>query len=237
MMKYIYYCLVALEVFILVAIVYLSIALPAIFADLWQAFLCLTIGIPSVMACCIAIERTKTLCPSETVQQPDGNADDESSSDDSSEDVKEHHLKEEKADKEVADSSQEQQDETENERRKLWSQGMYQLYAQRWDDIFNNINHPVTPDECQKISLLLWEMASQTNDFLKVDNKDINKLQYQESNVKLIIGEQTSKDVALKDFYDDPETIEKRAIAIYHWLKAQGIKTNTTAFGYQLNIE
>ena len=53
----------------------------------------------------------------------------------------------------------------------------------------------------------------------------------------LIVDDLTLDDINLDKFYVDEDTVYVKAIAIYEWLQEQGVKADTTAFGYRLKLK
>ena len=53
----------------------------------------------------------------------------------------------------------------------------------------------------------------------------------------MIVDDLTLDDINLDKFYVDEDTVYVKAIAIYEWLQEQGVKADTTAFGYRLKLK
>lgn len=75
-----------------------------------------------------------------------------------------------------------------------------------------------------------------TISFLKESNSDPNSVWYDEDSVKMIMENLSQSDIKLEKFRIDPNTIDENAIAVFEWLKEQGVNEDTTAFGYQLKF-
>lgn len=232
MKKFGYYALVVLELLALVVTAVLPFTCPAIYAGCWQMLLTITLGIPLLTLSCLGIERLNKSChqglfPAELpIALPAPVPDTE-----------ENFEKKDETDKSAEDiHPQEPASQPESLERK-WSKAMYERYNGQWDELFANIERPLTAEAKGKIALLLWEISSQAMNFLKQSNEDINCVRYHTDGVRMIVDDLTLDDISLDKFYVDPETVYVKAIAIYEWLKEQGVKADTTAFGYRLKIQ
>ncbi len=228
-----YYSLIVLELLALIITIVLPFAFPVIYADCWQMLLSVTLGIPLLTLACLGIERHNNFCqqslfptklpialppPVQDTEEEKGKGMDN-------------------GDKNTGDiHPQEPAAPTERLEHK-WSKGMYERYNAQWDELFDNIERPLTAEAKGKIALLLWEISSQSMNFLKEDNADINCVRYHADGVKMIVDGLTLDDINLDKFYTDPETVYVKTIAIYEWLQEQGVKADTTAFGYRLKLQ
>jgi hypothetical protein len=239
-MKAYYYTMIILAFLALATAVILPFTLPVIFSDVWPMLLCAIVGIPLLILASLGIEargkQIQTMCCTddtpaeaspENMPKNDNNADSSSSVAPQSLQLQEPDTVEHDKAPEVTEDCMEQK----------WSKAMYIRYNAMWDDLFDNIQIPLTPDKKAEISWLLWEIASQTVNFLKQSNADINSVGYNAEAVRMIIENLSEDDIKLEKFFDDPSTVQIKAIAIYKWLHEQGVKTATTAFGYQLKAE
>lgn len=239
-MKAYYFTMITLAFLALVTAVILPFTLPVIFSDVWPMLLCTIVGIPLLILASIGIEArnkqiqiksctddTSTETPPENTPKNDKNTDRNSS-------VATHSPQLQESDTAEHDKAIET---TEKCLEQKWSKAMYIRYNTMWDDLFDNIQIPLTPNKKSEISWLLWEIASQTVNFLKQSNADINSVGYNAEAVRMIIENLSEDDIKLEKFFDDPSTVQIKAIAIYKWLHEQGVKAPTTAFGYKLKAE
>ncbi len=217
-MKTTYYILIGLEAFLLLATIVVSLTLPVVFADFWQVFLCLIIGVPAITGCLMALERSHR--PLQHIEEPCAS------------DTVVGEL-EQLLQAQPEDSVAEKEPSVQQQ----WSHAMYLRYNGRWNDVFQNIKYPMTAKDAADISLLLWEISSKTMDFLLTDNNDINKLKRNSDSVEAIIGNLPEESLEQKAYYRDPTTVPARAIGIADWLEAQGVTAETTAFGYRINLK
>lgn len=121
-----------------------------------------------------------------------------------------------------------------------WSVGMYVRFAERWNDLFNNIQYPLQEGKKSEISILCWEIASLTMDYLLVHNKDTNVLERNKYSVESVIKGIKTKELDLKEFFEDPTTVPAKVLAVYNTLCqdiASDQKFTTQIFGYLVDIE
>lgn len=248
MKKYGYYTLIIIELIAIIAIVILPFAFPIIFTRCWQMLLSIIVGIPLLALVCLGIEFRNIFLQEDLKIEEQGqqhineNRDNPSPKNDDDPNNLASKKPEEKtapippAVSVVETPDLQGKEIEENSLYNKWSQSMYQRYNSQWDDLFDHIHRQITPEEKGKISLLLWELASQTINYLKETNPDVNRLRYHSDGVKMITDNLPLEDLDLKAFYKDPSTVPVKAIAIYEWLEEQGVKVDTTAFGYHLNL-
>lgn len=239
-MKAYYYTMIILAFLTLATTVILPFTLPVIFSDVWPMLLCTIVGTPLLILASLGIEaRTKQVlaksCTDDTPAEtsPENTPKNENNTD-SSLSVVPQPLQLQEPETVEHDKAP---DVSEDCLEQKWSKAMYIRYNTMWDDLFDNIQIPLTPDKKAEISWLLWEIASQTVNFLKQSNADINSVGYNAEAVRMIIENLSEDDIKLEKFFDDPSTVQIKAIAIYKWLHEQGVKAATTAFGYQLKAE
>ena len=233
--------MIAIEVVTILITIVLPFIFPIIFADCWQMLLCVILGIPLLTITCMAVEY-RNCHIIRTVSSTNPDSADISSSDEekdkqqtaveekSQETVSEEALITEKTEEDVAVA------ETEECMEEKWSKAMYLRYNSQWDELFSHIKRPMTSETKGQISCLLWEIASQTINFLKESNSDLNKVTHNTEGLKMILDNLSIDDLELKKFYKDPTTVPVNVIAIYEWLEEQKAKTNTIAFGYKLKL-
>lgn len=233
MKKFGYYALVVLEILALIVTIVLPFTYPVIYADCWQMLLSVTLGIPLLTLSCLGIERLNGSCHQGlfSVKQPIALP---PTIPDTEEEVA---GKENEADKSTEDIHSQEPAPQEECLEQKWSKAMYEHYNDQWDKLFANIERPLTAETKSQIALLLWEISSQAMNFLKQSNKDLNCVRYHTDGVRMIVDKLTLDDISLDKFYVDEETVYVKAIAIYEWLQEQGVKADTTAFGYRLKLQ
>lgn len=241
-MRTIYYIMIVVALIALIATIVLPFFSPVIFADIWQMLLGVTLGIPLIILACIGIEKQGILAGKEQESNcvSNENAQEELSNDeknDVNDDNKEANTQKSQQAEPETETNEEITLPIEDCLEKKWSKAMYQRYNTKWDELFDNIQIPLTPEKNGEISWLLWEIASQTVNFIKESNSDLNKVGYNTEAVRMIIDNLPEDEIELKKFYNDRSTVQVRVIAIYEWLQKQGVKVDTTAFGYQLKVE
>ena len=241
-MRTVYYIMIVVASIALIATIILPFFSPAIFADMWQMLLGIILGIPLIILACLGIEKQGVLAAKEQAPNcisnenaPEEFSDDEKN--DGNDNDKDAKTQESQQAEPETGKSEEITLPIEDCLEKKWSKAMYQRYNTKWDELFDNIQIPLTPEKNGEISWLLWEIASQTVNFIKESNSDLNKVGYNTEAVRMIIGNLPEDEIELKKFYNDRSTVQVRVIAIYEWLQKQGVKVDTTAFGYQLKAE
>lgn len=120
-----------------------------------------------------------------------------------------------------------------------WSKAMYELYSKQWNDFFDNIGIEIGDMQKAEFLLLLWNIASQTMDFLVVANNDPNTLRINENITNAIIDGKSLSEVEHKSFFEDPNTVEKKALAVFNYFKslvADDQEIRISAFGYNIQI-
>lgn len=121
----------------------------------------------------------------------------------------------------------------------LWSRAMYKKYAQRWTDIFEKIKYPIEDNSKADISVICWEIASVTMDYLLTDNEDPNVLERNKSNVKALLEEKKIDELDLKEFFEDPTTVPVKVIGVYNTLSSQFVENHSAKveiFGYLVEL-
>lgn len=121
-----------------------------------------------------------------------------------------------------------------------WSKAMYELYSKQWNDFFDNIGIEIENTQRTEFLLLLWNIASQTMDFLIVANNDPNTLRINDNITNAIIEGKNVSEVEHKTFYEDPNTTEKKALAVFNFFKSQVTdeqEIQISAFGYDIQID
>ncbi len=121
-----------------------------------------------------------------------------------------------------------------------WSAAMYVRFSDRWNDLFNNIQFPLQDGKKSEINVLCWEIASLTMDYLLVKNNDVNVLERNKYSVDSIIRGLKTKELDLKEFFEDPTTVPAKVLAVYNTLcsdMVQDQKFTTQIFGYLVDLE
>ena len=229
MKKFRYYALIVLELLALFVTVMLPFTYPVIYADCWQMLLTITLGIPLLTLSCLGIERLNNshrelFSAKLPVALPPTIPDTEEE-------------KKDAADKSTEDTQPQEPAPQAESLEQKWSKAMYERYNAQWDELFANIKRPLSEETKGKIALMLWEISSQAMNFLKQSNEDINCVRYHTDGVRMIVDDLTLDDINLDKFYVDEDTVYVKAIAIYEWLQEQGVKADTTAFGYRLKLK
>ena len=227
-----YYFMVAIEAIAILSAIGLPFTYPVIFADCWPMLLCVVLGIPLLTILCLAIEwRNSSLAEGkyDTEAQrllmpmalPKPQRKPVSSV---TEEKKTNPAEEPEAEKELT-------------LEEKWSHAMYQRYHESWDELFKHMKRPLSQEAKGQISVMLWDIASQTMNFLKESNADLNRVGYNADGVRMILENLSLDDIEQEEFHVDPSTVKVGAIVVYEWLKEQGAETDTTAFGYYLKFK
>lgn len=129
-------------------------------------------------------------------------------------------------------------EDVKNENQNLieeWVEGMRNTFGERWDGCFSKVPFPLDEKGQAEMSLLLWNIASCTMDFVKSGEDDLPD-RYKD-NVALIAGKKELSELKEKEFYRDPTTVPKRVIAVRDWLRRNGVdETMVSAFGYRVIV-
>lgn len=240
-----YLFMIVIESISLLATIVIPFTYPVIFADIWPMLLCITIGVPLLAFICLGIEFRNCIVAQKTPLPTSENAEGAEAltpeedrtgteSPDQTIQAKGHESVPEGA---TTIDEDKPIHEAEKCLEHQWSIGMYQRFNDKWDELFNNLKRPLTPEAKGQISVLLWEISSQTINFLKESNSDLNKVRYHADGVRMITENLPVDDIKFEKFYKDPTTVPVNVIAIYEWLEEQGVTIDTTAFGYQLKFQ
>lgn len=120
-----------------------------------------------------------------------------------------------------------------------WSHAMYKLYVDRWNEVFENIKHPIDDQSKSDIILLCWDIASKTMDLLCVDNNDQNVLERNKNSVENVLSGKTNSESNLKEYFDDPSTVPAKVIGVHDTLITNILPGNsyfTQIFGYHVEL-
>lgn len=227
-----YYLLIGIEALAVIATIALSFGLPVIFADYWQALLCIVIAVPLLAIVCFGLEFRNKFIIQDVIpdNKPDGNHTEDAGNNKTEVDPTQQQGEEN------ANSPAQENPQDEEPLEKKWSKAMYQRYNSEWDHLFKHIQRPLSQEDKGRIALLLWNISSQTINFIKESNSDINRVRYNLDGVKMINENLSLDDIKLEEFYVDQTTVKVKAIAIYEWLKDLGAQSDTSAFGYRLKL-
>ena len=121
-----------------------------------------------------------------------------------------------------------------------WSKAMYDMFAKKWTDIFSNATYPADKATRAEISVELWKIASLTMDYLLVVNNDPNALKRNREITNAVVeGKDIINDVELKEFFQDPTSVQQRVLIINDILSAQLAAKQSfdiPVFGYKVEL-
>ena len=120
-----------------------------------------------------------------------------------------------------------------------WNSAMYKRFYERWTNIFDKVDYPAEKSVKAEISVLSWEIASLTMDYLMFANNSPNLLERNKESVNSIIEGRGYQEMGLKQFYEDPTTIPAKVLAVYNTLSPQvAVRQSfeTNIFGYYVEI-
>ena len=123
--------------------------------------------------------------------------------------------------------------------RQQWSKAMHRAYADRWNEVFEKIKHPIEETSKSEINVLCWEIASKTMDYLLVENDDPNVLERNRNCVDAVLSGKKLSDLELKEYFDDPSTVPAKVIGVHDVLSSQLTKEqhfSTQVFGYLVEL-
>lgn len=128
---------------------------------------------------------------------------------------------------------------TDSSVRQQWSKAMYRAYADRWNEVFENIKYPIEETAKSEIGVLCWDIASKTMDYLLVENDDPNVLERNRNGVDAVISGKKLSEMELKEYFDDPSTVPAKVIGVHDALSSQLTKDqcfSTQVFGYLVKL-
>lgn len=121
-----------------------------------------------------------------------------------------------------------------------WSKAMYDMFAKKWTDIFSNATYPADKATRAEISVELWKIASLTMDYLLVVNNDPNALKRNREITNAVVeGKDIINDVELKEFFQDPTSVQQKVLIINDILSAQLAAKQSfdiPVFGYKIEL-
>lgn len=121
-----------------------------------------------------------------------------------------------------------------------WSKAMYDIFAKNWTEIFNNATYPADKATRAEISVELWKIASLTMDYLLVVNNDPNALKRNREITNAVVeGKDIINDVELKEFFQDPTSVQQKVLIINDMLSSQLAAKQTfdiPVFGYKVEL-
>ena len=130
-------------------------------------------------------------------------------------------------------------EDNENDILTEWNSAMYKRFNERWTNIFDKVDYPADKSVKAEISVLSWEIASITMDYLMFVNNSPNLLERNKESVNSIIEGRSYQEMGLKQFYEDPTTIPAKVLAVYNTLSPQvAVRQSfeTNIFGYYVEI-
>jgi hypothetical protein len=130
-------------------------------------------------------------------------------------------------------------DNPNNEIAKKWSNSMYNRFAERWQNLYDHIGYPTEKASKAEISVMSWEIASLTMDYLMLANDSPNLLERHKASVNSIINNKNYQEMGLKAFYEDPTTVPAKVLPVYNTLSPQMAARQsfeTNIFGYYVVI-
>ena len=117
---------------------------------------------------------------------------------------------------------------------------MYERFAKKWTDIFANATYPADKATRAEINVELWKIASLTMDYLLVVNNDPNALKRNREMTNAVIGgKDLTKEVELKDFFEDPTSVQQKVLIINDLLSSQLAAKqffDIPVFGYKVEL-
>lgn len=131
------------------------------------------------------------------------------------------------------------EDNPNNEIAKKWSNSMYNRFAERWQNLYDHIGYPTEKASKAEISIISWEIASLTMDYLMLVNDSPNLLERHKASVDSIVSNKNYQEMGLKPFYEDPTTVPAKVLAVYNTLSPQMAARQsfeTNIFGYYVII-
>lgn len=121
-----------------------------------------------------------------------------------------------------------------------WSKAMYDMFAKKWTDIFSNATYPADKATRAEISVELWKIASLTMDYLLVVNNDPNALKRNREITNAVVeGKDIINDVELKEFFQDPTSVQQKVLIINDILSSQLAAKQSfdiPVFGYKVEL-
>lgn len=121
-----------------------------------------------------------------------------------------------------------------------WSKAMYDRFAEEWTEIFSNVSYPADKATRAEISVELWKIASLTMDYLLVVNNDSNALKRNREMTNAVIeGKDITNDVELKEFFQDPTSVQQKVLIINDILASQLAAKQSfdiPVFGYKVEL-
>ena len=121
-----------------------------------------------------------------------------------------------------------------------WSKAMYDMFAEKWTEIFSNATYPADKATRAEISVELWKIASLTMDYLLVVNNDPNALKRNREITNAVVeGKDIINDVELKEFFQDPTSVQQKVLIINDILSSQLAAKQSfdiPVFGYKVEL-
>lgn len=121
-----------------------------------------------------------------------------------------------------------------------WAKAMYERFGEEWTDIFSRATYPANKSTRAEICVELWKIASLTMDYLFVVNDDPNVLKRNKEMTNAVIeGLNLTSEVELKEFYEDPTSVQQKVLIINDLLTSQLATKQSfdvAVFGYKVEL-
>ena len=121
-----------------------------------------------------------------------------------------------------------------------WAKAMYERFGEKWTDVFTKATYPADKSTRGEICVELWEIASLTMDYLFVVNNDPNVLKRNKEMTNAVIeGLNLVNDVELKEYYNDPTSVQQKVLIVNELLSSQLAAKQTyevPIFGYKVEL-
>ena len=103
-----------------------------------------------------------------------------------------------------------------------WAIAMYERFGEKWSKLFSDATYPADKSTRGEICVELWEIASLTMDYLYVVNSDPNVLRRNKEMTNAVINRlNLIEDVELKEYYNDPTSVQQKVLIISDLLSSQ----------------
>ena len=130
--------------------------------------------------------------------------------------------------------------EVEESIHEKWAKAMYERFGEKWTDMFTKATYPADKSTRGEICVELWKIASLTMDYLLVVNNDPNVLKRNKEMTNAVIeGLNLINDVELKDFYNDPTSVQQKVLIVNDLLSSQLAAKQTyevPIFGHKVEL-
>ena len=121
-----------------------------------------------------------------------------------------------------------------------WAKAMYERFGEKWTEMFTKATYPADKSTRGEISVEMWKIASLTMDYLFVVNNDPNVLKRNKEMTNAVIeGLNLINDVELKEFYNDPTSVQQKVLIVNDLLSSQLAAKQTyevPIFGHKVEL-